>query len=190
MSTQKNYFCWYHWLSANPNIQLYISWLAAATFDLFLRCVVYYLDYKRESSVSSGVRDVTLVTNTCSQSAECLYATVCNQTWYCGAPPWARMSCEKTGNLSSRSRSQCGFILYNQNMMVSAISFINFKLMSLLMQPNSLWWKIIINKEVFSENIGLLCSRSRLNISINVSLYCISWLAEPFVTKPSMVTHH
>ena len=53
-------------------------------------------DYKRESTVvSSGVRDVTLVTHICSHSAECLFATFCNQTWYCGAPPWAGMSCEK-----------------------------------------------------------------------------------------------
>ena len=45
-------------------------------------------DYKRESTVvSSGVRDATLVTNMCSQSAESLYATFCNQTGYCGAPP-------------------------------------------------------------------------------------------------------
>ena len=50
-------------------------------------------DYKRESTVvSSGVKAVTLMTNIGSQSAECLYATFCNQTWYCGAPPWAGMS--------------------------------------------------------------------------------------------------
>ena len=35
--------------------------------------------------VSSGVRDGTLVTRICSHSAECLFATFCNQTWYCGA---------------------------------------------------------------------------------------------------------
>ena len=77
--------------------------------------------------------------------------------------------------------------LYNQNMTVSTISFISSKPMSLL-QPNSIWQEIIISKEVSSENIGLLCSRSmsqpRLNVSINVSF------AEPFVTKPSMVIHH
>ena len=68
-------------------------------------------DYKRKSTVvSSGVRDVTLVTNICYQSAECLHANFCNQTWYCGASRWAGMSCEKTGILSSRSRSQCGLI--------------------------------------------------------------------------------
>ena len=55
-------------------------------------------NYKRESTVvSSGVRSVTLVTHICSHSTECLYATFCNQTWYCGAPPWAGMSCEKMG---------------------------------------------------------------------------------------------
>ena len=39
-----------------------------------------------------------------------VFAIFCNQTWYCGAPPWAGMSCEKNGILSSRSRSQCGLI--------------------------------------------------------------------------------
>ena len=78
-------------------------------------CAVYSVlfDYIRKSTVvSSGVRDVTLVTNICSQSAECLYATFCNQTWYCGAIPWAGMSRKKIeeGILSSRSRSQCGLI--------------------------------------------------------------------------------
>ena len=76
-------------------------------------CAVYgvFFDYKRKSTVvSSGVRDVTLVTNICYQSAECLHANFCNQTWYCGASRWAGMSCEKTGILSSRSRSQCGLI--------------------------------------------------------------------------------
>ena len=61
-------------------------------------CAVYgvFFDYKRKSTVvSSGVRYVTLVTNICSHSAECLYASFCNQTWYCGATPWARMSCKK-----------------------------------------------------------------------------------------------
>ena len=44
-------------------------------------------------------------------------------------------------------------------------------------------------------HIGSLCSRSmsqqrlNLNISINVSLDII-WIAEPFVTKPSMVIYH
>ena len=50
------------------------------------------------------------------------------------------------------------------------------------------------SKEVSSENVGLLCSRSmsqpRLNVSINVSLDDILCIAEPFVTKPSMVRHH
>ena len=45
-----------------------------------------------------------------------------------------------------------------------------------------------------SENTGLLYSRSvskpRLNASVNVSLDDILWLAEPFVTKPSMLVHH
>ena len=41
--------------------------------------VLFY--YKRESTVvSSGLRDVTLVTHICSHSAECLYETFRNQT--------------------------------------------------------------------------------------------------------------
>ena len=57
-------------------------------------CVLF--DYKSESTVVSfGVRDVPLVTRICSQSAECLYAIFCNQTWHCGATPLAGMSCEK-----------------------------------------------------------------------------------------------
>ena len=92
--------------------------------------VLFY--YKRESTVmSSGVRDVTLMTHIGSHSAECLYATFCNQTWYCRAPPWAGMLCEKKKRdcmqpfvtklgivvhhhepecYVKRSRSQCGFI--------------------------------------------------------------------------------
>ena len=45
-----------------------------------------------------------------------------------------------------------------------------------------------------SENVGLLCSRSmsqpRLKVSVNVSLDDILYIAEPFVTKPSMARHH
>ena len=99
-------------------------------------------DYKRESTgVSSGVQDVTLVTNNCSQSDECLYANFCNQTWYCGTPPWARMACEKRRRkkgLSLQGQTQ-SVGLYNQNMTISAIYFISSKPVSLL-QPNSIWW--------------------------------------------------
>ena len=141
--------------------------------------------------VSSGVRDVTLVTHICSHSAECLFAIFCNQTWYCGAPPWARMSCEKMGFYLQGQGHSVG--LYNQNMTVSTISFISSKPVSLL-QPNSIWAYIIISKEVSSENVGLLCSRSmsktRLKVSVNVSLDDILCITEPFVTKPSMVRHH
>ena len=63
--------------------------------------------------VSSGVRDVTLVTHICSHSAECLYATICNQTWYCGAPPRAGMSCENMGFCLQGQGHSVG--LYNQN---------------------------------------------------------------------------
>ena len=107
-------------------------------FTSFCAVCGVLFDYKRESTVvSSGVRDVTLVTHICSHSAECLYATFCNQTGYCGAPPWAGMSCEKMGSyLQGQGHSVS---LYNQNMMVSTISFISSKQVSLL-QPNSIWW--------------------------------------------------
>ena len=101
------------------------------------------------------------------------------------------MSCKKMGFYLQGQGHSVG--LYNQNMTVSTISFISSKPVSLL-QPNSIWWEIIISKEVSSETIGLLCSRSlsqpRLQVSVNVSLNNILWIAEPFVTKPSMVIHH
>ena len=81
----------------------------------------------------------------------------------------------------------------HQNTTVSTISFISSKPVSLL-QPNSTWVYIIISKEVSSENVGLLCSRSmsqpRLKVSVNVSLDGILCIAYPFVTKPSMVRYH
>ena len=141
--------------------------------------------------MSSGVRDVTLVTHICSHSAECFFATFCNQTWYCGAPPWAWMSCKKMGSYL-QDQGHC-VSLYNQNMTVSTISFISSKQVSLL-QPNSVWVLIIISKEGSSENVGLLYSRSmsqlRLKFSVNVSLDDILCIAEPFVTKPSTVRYH
>ena len=78
-------------------------------------------------------------------------------------------------------------------MAVSIISFISSKPVSLL-QTNSIWVWIFISKEVPSENIGLLCSRSmsqpRLKVSVNDSLDDILCIAEPFVIKPSMARHH
>ena len=63
-----------------------------------------------------------------------------------------------------------------------------------LLQPNSIRVLIIKSKEVSSENVGLLCSRSmsqpRLKVSVNVSLDDILCITEPFVTKPSMVRYH
>ena len=101
------------------------------------------------------------------------------------------MSCAKMGFYLQGQGHSVG--LYNQNIMVSTISFISSKTMS-LSQPNLISWQIIISKKVSSENIGLLYSRSvsqpRLNVSINVSLDDILRIAEPFVTKPSMVMHH
>ena len=53
---------------------------------------------------------------------------------------------------------------------------------------------IIISKEVSSENVVLLFSRSmsqpRLKVSVNVSLDDILCIAKPFVNKPSMVKYH
>ena len=116
---------------------VHISWLAAATFDLFLRCVwrVILLEKGKHCGVFRG-EDVTLVTHICSHSAECLFAIFCNQTWYCGAPPWAGMSCEKMGVYLQGQGHRVG--LYNQNMTVSTISFISSKPVSLL-QPHSIW---------------------------------------------------
>ena len=68
--------------------------------------------------VSSGVRDVMLVTNTCSQSAEDLYPTFCNQTWFCGAPPRARISWKKMGFYQGQGHNVG---LYDQNMLVSIV---------------------------------------------------------------------
>ena len=62
-----------------------------------------------------------------------LHATFCNQTWYHGAQPWAGMPCKKNGILSSGQGHSMG--LYNQNMTVSAISYVSSKLTSLL-QPD------------------------------------------------------
>ena len=53
----------------------------------------------------------------------CLYATFCNQTWYCGAPPRAGMSCEKMGFYLQGQ----GVGLCDQYMMVSTTSFISFQ---------------------------------------------------------------
>ena len=125
--------CLYHWLSTYPNVPVHISWLAAATFDLFLRCV--WCIILLEKGKHCGVRDVTLVTHICSHLAECLYATFRNQTRYCGAPPWAGMSCETMGFYLQGQGHIVG--LYNQNMTVSTI-FISSKPVSLL-QPNSIW---------------------------------------------------
>ena len=117
---------WLTWCLKMVNVQAHKRTISASTIDfrptltykstsadlrqqrLTSFCAVYgvLFDYKKESTVvSSGVRTVTSVTNICSQSAKCLYATFCNQTWYCGATPMSR-----NGILSSKSRFQCGLI--------------------------------------------------------------------------------
>ena len=65
-----------------------------------------------------------------------VFVTFCNQTWCCGAPSWAWMSCKKMGFYLQGQGHSVG--LYNQNMTVSTISFISSKPVSLL-QPNSIW---------------------------------------------------
>ena len=72
------------------------------------------------------------------------------------------MSCEKMGFYLQGQGHNVG--LHDQNMPVSTISFISSKPVSLL-QPN-------------------------LKVSVNVSLDDILCIAEPFVTKPSMVRHY
>ena len=99
-------------------------------------CGVLFYCKRKSTVVSSGVSDVMLVTHICSHSAECSYATFCNQTWYYGAPPWSGMSCKKIGFYLQGQGHSVG--LYDQNMTVSTISFISSKPASLL-QPNSIW---------------------------------------------------
>ena len=60
----------------------------------------------------------------------CLFAIVCNQTWYCDARDSILMGFYPQGQGHNVR-------LYNQNMTVSAISFISSKPVSLL-QPNSI----------------------------------------------------
>ena len=83
--------------------------------------------------------------------------------------------------------------LYNQNMTVSTISFISSK------PVESFATKLNLSVDhheqgVSNEHFGLLFSRSmsqpRLKVSVNVSLDDILCIAEPFVTKLSMVRHH
>ena len=113
----------------------------SASADLRQQCLTsfctvcgVFFDYKRENTVvSSGVRDVTLMTNICSQSAECLYTTFCNQMLVHHHEPKCRA---KKLCLQGQGHSVG---LNNQNLMVSIISFISSKPMSIL-QPNSIWW--------------------------------------------------
>ena len=84
--------------------------------------------------VSSRVRGVTNMTNICSQLAECLYATFCNQM----IVHHHELKCAK--NLEFCLQGQEHSVgLNNQNMAISIISFISSKPMSIL-QPNSIWW--------------------------------------------------
>ena len=83
-------------------------------------------------------------------------STLCHQTWCGGASSWARVSCQRTGLLSSRSRLQRGLIIsYNQNVTASAMSS---ELMILVQQS----MMVGHHKTGEScENAGFLCSSSR-----------------------------
>ena len=86
--------------------------------------------------VSSGVRDVMLVTHISSHSAECLFAIFVTKLGIVVyQPPRAGMSCKKMRFYLQGQGHSVG--LYNQNMTVSTISFISSKPVSLL-QPNSI----------------------------------------------------
>ena len=84
--------------------------------------------------VSSGVRDVTLVTHICSHSAECLqsFVTKLGIVVHHHEP---KCHAKKMGFYLQGQGHSVG--LYNQNMTVSTISFISSKPVSLL-QPNSI----------------------------------------------------
>ena len=83
--------------------------------------------------VSSGVRDVTLVTHICSHSAECLQSFVTKLGIVVHHHHEPECHAKKMGfYLQGHSVG-----LNNQNMTVSTISFISSKPMSLL-QPNSI----------------------------------------------------
>ena len=58
----------------------------------------------------------------------------CSQTWHCGALSWARVSCKKTGSLSSRSRSQWGLIWSEYDFWTI------FSELMIVLKPNLLWW--------------------------------------------------
>ena len=93
-------------------------------------------DYKRESTVvSSGVRDVTLVTHICSHSAECVHATFYNQSWYCGTPPWAGLSCKKMGSYLQGQGTVWAYIIKTWWFLLYLLLVLNQS----LLQPNSIW---------------------------------------------------
>ena len=72
--------------------------------------------------------------------------TVCNQTWYGDAKSWAKVSCRKTGLLSSSSGSQLGLIW--SDMTVSTIS----AELLIFLQPNLSGWYIIISWSALCKN--------------------------------------
>ena len=86
--------------------------------------------------VSSGVRDVTLVTHICSHSAESLQSFVTKLSIVVHHhEPECHAKKKKKGLYLQVQGHSVG--LYNQYMTVSTISFIGFKPVSLL-QPNSI----------------------------------------------------
>ena len=143
---------------------VHISWLAAATFDLFLRCVWCIILLEKESTVvSSGVRDVTLVTHLFPLGW--VFAIFRNQTWYCGAPPWARMSCEKMGFYLQGQGHSVGF--YNQNMTVSTISFISS-------EPVSFATKLNLSVDHRKQNVQWKCWIAVFKVNVTAKVKSFS----------------
>ena len=81
-------------------------------------------------------------------------------------------------------------IIVIENITILTISFA----LMIHLQPNLVWWLIIMSQSVSSENIGVLCSRWGLQETFKISVVCLGsvfWTAEPFVTKhvPAVTAH-
>ena len=112
---------------------------SSSVWPVFVLCVVIILLQKgKHCGVfrGEGCYDIFVPTRL-SVPTLSVPTRLSNQIWYCGAPPWAGMSCTKMGFYLQGQGHSVGF--YNQNITVSTISFISSKPVSLL-QPNSIWW--------------------------------------------------
>ena len=112
------------------------------------------------------------------------------QAWYGDTSLWARLSFEKIGLLSSRSRSQLRII---KRWLFSILSEL-----LIFFQLNLVWWYIFIRWIVLLKDWNTLWwSQSRLQKRfrmnpgpVNVHMDHISSAAEPSVTKLGMVMHY